>query len=86
MRFIRRHNQDLTAPTPIEDMPADFWGNIEHGLADVCDKLEVLYYIQLDPKTRPPKPKFMPRPGQPKPKKRGAAAWFQGMGMSVPEE
>lgn len=70
--------------TDVEDMPADAWDFTDHLLATIADKLEILYFIQLDPATRPAEPSFIPRPGLRR-KKRGAAAWFGGMGIATEE-
>lgn len=71
-------NQGAT-PTPMEEMSPDYWNTTEYLLADIADKLEILYWIQLDPKTRPSKPNFIPRPGSRK--RKGASAWFGGLGL-----
>lgn len=74
--------------TDIADLPADVWETTEHLLATIADKLELLYLIQLDPKTRPSfQP--IPRPGrraieEARPK-RGRSAWFGGMGIPTEE-
>lgn len=69
-------------PTPIEDLPSDVWDTKDHLLATIADKLEVLYWIQLDHKSSssPAYPAYVPRPGIRR-KRRGASAWFSGMGL-----
>lgn len=79
IRFLRNYNRDKIEPTPIEDMPADYWGPVEHGLADVCDKLEMLLWIQLD-HSKSKEPRFTPRPGMPRTPK-GSGGWLGGLGI-----
>jgi hypothetical protein len=71
----------------ISDLPASAWDMSEHLLANIADKLELLYYIQLDPSTRPSQPSWTPRPGAKKDhdKKRGLSAWFSGLGVPTEE-
>lgn len=73
-------------PVEIGDLPADAWDMTEHLLANIADKLEMLYYIQLDPSTRPSEPSWTPRPGVKREgSKRGLSAWFSGLGIPTEE-
>lgn len=76
-RELRKH---ITERTRTEDLPEDAWDLNQHLLALVVDKIEVLTWIQLDPKTRSSQPAFLPRPGVRR--RRGAASWLSGFGIS----
>jgi hypothetical protein len=75
-------------PIDIEDLPADAWEMSDHLLANIADKLEKLYWIQLSNDSRPSEPSWTPRPGMSQRdsgKKRGLSAWFSGLGVPTEE-
>lgn len=76
-RELRKH---VTERTRTEDLPEDAWSMDQHLLALLVDKIEVLTWIQLDPKTRPSQPAFLPRPGVRR--RKGTSAWLSGFGIT----
>jgi hypothetical protein len=82
VRLMVKKYADQYPATAIEDLPADTWGFMEHLLADISDRLERLYQIQIEAKDRS-MDGFQKRPGQTavQTKTRGASAWFSGMGL-----
>lgn len=77
----RRMEKEGYRPTPIEDLPGDFWSTTDHLIATVADKIEALTWMQADPKSRGSAPNWLPRPGQAATKPKGAKAWFAALGI-----
>lgn len=63
------------------------WSQTEWLLVHVHDQLTLLNhgYRQVHTKTRLPPPKFMPRPGAERPRRRTLNAWFGAVGL-IPRE
>jgi hypothetical protein len=77
----KRFEEADRQPTPIEDLPPDYWSTTDYLIAAVADNVEALAWMLADPKSRPQEPHRLPRPGTKSTKKKGTAAWFGGLGL-----
>lgn len=85
----RRRAAGITPPaTPIEDADPSVWTQIEWMLVHLLDQLQLLNfgYRQAHSKAKLPLPKFMPRPGSEKPRRRTLNAWFGAVGLPPMEK
>ena len=82
----RRRAAGIVTESNIEEADPSVWSQTEWLLMHVHDQLTLLNHAYLsahrDPKKSPtPPPKFMPRPGGQKPRRKTLNAWFGALGM-----